>query len=191
MAKLVVLVLSACFCLAVIGAILIPAITGLSMLGWLVRESRLSLRLSSDRFRIAVLEAKPESNGFVERVRVQCEGDMEIGVWVTDLKDVGFAEITGSRGDVYYQERHPRKAGGSERVRADGKYSACEVLFRVRTTADNTAWHSEVAGASLDTKLSAPLTVSSVRMSWPDSYGRGSEIPLANLGEYKVLLSVR
>lgn len=126
---------------------------------------------------------------FLEKVRIKCEGDMRACLWVTDLKETGFIKIQGPGGQTVYRERNPHKVGSSVPVRADGKYSTYEVLFRVTTTSTNTEWHDEGTGGTLDTTFSTPLKVTAVRTNLSGTYHRGDDIPLADLGRFKILVS--
>jgi hypothetical protein len=80
-------------------------------------------------------------------------------------------------------------------VRADGEYSTGEVFFRVTTSSTNVSWHDEFHGKSdtstADTTLPEPLTITAVETNWPDAYQRGTALPLASLGRYKILLLVK
>jgi hypothetical protein len=127
----------------------------------------------------------------MEKVRVRCEKDMKVGIGVNNLKETGFFEVTGTNGEQFYREGHPQKAGQTFSIEAKDGFSTCDVLFKISTTSNNTDWHSEIAGGTCDTTLQAPLTISDVRTNWPGLYHRGSVIPLANLGDYKILLSVK
>jgi len=115
---------------------------------------------------------------------------MEVSIWVTDLKEAGIFETTGTNGEVLYREGHPHKAGSSVPVHADGKFSTCDILFRVSMTSSNTIWHDEVASSTLHTTLPTPLAVSGVKTNWPGSYERGSDIPLPILEITRFLLLV-
>jgi hypothetical protein len=88
-------------------------------------------------------------------------------------------------------------------VHADGGFSTCDIPYTVETTPTNTIWHSRMSAAKtndfgnsddsggVDTTFPVALPVSNVQTNWPGSYERGSEIPLASLGDYKILLSVK
>jgi hypothetical protein len=140
---------------------------------------------------------------FTERVRVRCERDMEAGILVTDLKQAGIFETIGTNGEVFYREGHPYKAGSSGPVHAAGTFSTCDMLFTVKMTPTNTIWHSWISATAtnvfghnrdsggVDTALPTSMAVTGVQTNWPGSYERGSDIPLANLGDYKILLSVK
>lgn len=191
----VVLILAACLGVFILSQILVAAVLGFSMFSFLnklVREmSEIRFTSYTDTFHVAVLEVKSGPGYFMERVRVRCERDMNASIWVTDLKAAGFFETNSPDGKIIYREGHPHKIGSSTPVRANGDYSTCDILFKVNTTSTNTIWHDEVAGGTLDTTLPTPLTVSGVETNWPDAYGREMAIPLANLGDYKILLSVK
>lgn len=158
----------------------------------------------SDTFRIEILELRSTPGDFLERVRVRCENDMTAGIWLNDFAKVGFFQTTGPAGELYYREGQPHKAGQSSPVRADGKYSACEILFRLTAESTNTVWHSNISSSSgstltgqskeaagVDTTLRVPLELSAVQTNWPSAYERGSAIPLAKLGEDTILLIVK
>ena len=169
--------------------ILILAIVG--VFAWLTHEGHLNYRSSSDTFQIKVLEVKSQPNVFMERIRVQCLRDMDAGIWVSDLKKAGIFEAKGPNGEDVYREGHPHQAGQSVQVHTNGGFSTCEILFRITTSSTDTTWHSEDAGGTCDTTLPIPLVVTEVQTNWPSSYQRGTDIPLANLGEYKILLSIK
>jgi hypothetical protein len=169
--------------------ILILAIVG--VFAWLTHEGRLNYRSSSDTFQIKILEVKSQPNVFMERIRVQCLKDIDAGIWVSDLKKAGIFEAKGPNGEDIYQEGHPHQAGQSVQVHTDGGFLTCEILFRITTSSTDTTWHSEDAGGTCDTTLRIPLVVTKVQTNWPSSYQRGTDIPLANLGEYKILLSIK
>ena len=184
----VIIVLFTFLFLFVLVSALILAVISFSMF-------RINVRSYLDRFNITVLEVKSEPNYFEERVRIHCEGDMTAGLWVTDMKQIGFFETNGPNGQIYYYEGNPHRAGGSATVNADGKFSTGEFLFRVTTTSKDTTWYDEWDGkqgsGSASTSLSSPLHITNIETNWPGSYNRGSEIPLANLGDYKVLISAK
>jgi hypothetical protein len=171
--------------------VLVPAFFGAVMFGWLSNAGQLNIRLHDDKFSVTVLEVKSEPNYFIEKVRVRCEKDMDVGIWVTDLKNAGFLEITGENGEKFYQQSQPHKVGQSASIKAKDGFSTCEILFKVNTASNSTSWHSEVAGGTCDTSLQSPLTVSDIQTNWPSTYNRGSDIPLASLGDYKILLSIK
>jgi hypothetical protein len=189
--KVVIFVSLVCFFVFVLCPIVVAAIMGVSMLSWLKQAGEIHYRSSTDKFHVTVLELKSKPDYFMERVRIRCEGDMEASIWVTDLKQAGIFQATDTTGAVFYHEGHPHKAGSSVPVHADGKFSTCDILFSVSTTSNNTAWHDEVAGGTLDTTFPVPLAVGEVQTNWPSSYERGSDIPLASLGDYKILLSAK
>jgi hypothetical protein len=197
----IVFLLCACFLLFALFALFLPAIQ-------IIRENlqdfaSLTIQSYTDEFHVTVLEVKSQSNSFTERVRVRCEGNMDAGIWVTDLKEAGLFETAGANGEVFYREGHPHKVGQSEKIHADGKYSICEVLFTVNSTLNNTTWHSEItrtttnvlshgsASSHVDSTLSTPMVISGVQTNWPGPYQRGSAIPLADVGDYKILLTVK
>jgi hypothetical protein len=61
----------------------------------------------------------------------------------------------------------------------------------VNTTLTNTIWHGEVAGDAHDATLPIPLLVNGVETNWAGAYERDWGIPLANLGDSKILLSLK
>ena len=174
------------------GLILIILIlTIIGVFTWLTYEGRLNYKSYSDTFRVKILEVKSQPNFFMERIRVQCLRDMDAGIWVSDLKKAGIFEAKGPNSENVYREGHPHQAGQSVQVHTDGGFSTCEILFRVTTSSTDTTWHSEDAGGTCDTTLPTSLVVSEVQTNWSGSYERGTDIPLANLGEYKILLSIK
>jgi hypothetical protein len=161
------------------------------MFAWLSKEGQLNIKLHDDEFSVTVVEVKSEPNHFTARIRVRCEKDMNAGIWLSDTKAANYSEVVGTNGEKFYQEGHSHKAGQSSLVKAQDGYSTCEAFIRVDTTSDGTIWHSEVAGGSCDTTLRNPSTVSDIQTNWPSKYNRGSDIPLASLGDYKILLSIK
>jgi len=153
--------------------------------------SELAITSAGDKFYVTVLEVKSEPGHFMERVRVRCDGDMKASLWVTDLKAAGIFEINRPDGKIIYREGDPHKAGCMIPVHASGGFSECNVVFKVTTTTNGTIWHEEIAGATLDTTLGDSMTISGVETNWPDAYASDMAIPLANLGDYKILLSVK
>ena len=128
---------------------------------------------------------------------------MKASVWVADLKDAGIFETNGADGEIYYRDGQPDRIRDSVLIHADSGFSTCDILYRIQTTSTNTIWHSQMSASTtndfghrensggVDTTLPVPLTVSGVQTNWPGSYERNSEIPLANLGHYKILLSIK
>ena len=156
---------------------------------------------NDDRFSVKFLEVKSQPNLFEERVRVQCQNDMDLGLWVTDLNKAGFLEMKATNGNVYYQEGHPRGIGANGLIRAEGQFSQCEFFIRLNTSSDHTAWHLEISKpneiplrqtlTTEDTSLTEALTISGFETNWPGTYPRGSDIPLANMGSKKIMLSIQ
>lgn len=185
--RIAILILLACLIVLIIFPLFIRAIRLLSEVG--------PVKFSTGKFQVTVLEMKSEPNYLTGRVRIKCEGDMEAGIWVTDLKRAGFSRITGTNGLVFYRERNPYKIGGSVPVHADGQFSTCDILFKVSITSSNTIWHDEEIWhnekSRLDTALPTALLISEVQTNWPENYERGSALPLANLGGYKILVSAK
>jgi hypothetical protein len=126
--------------------ILILAIIGIFV--WLTNETHLHYESNSDTFWVDILEVKSHPNYFLERIRVKCLGDMNAGIWVSDLKKAGIFPSKGQTGEAVYREGHPHQAGYSAQINADEKFSACQILFTVNTSSNGTAWHSEVAGGT-------------------------------------------
>jgi len=191
----VILILAACLCVFILSQLLIAAVMGFSMFSFLNKQANemgeIHFSGHTDTFHVTVLELKSGPGYFMERVRVRCERDMNASIWVTDLKAAGIFETNSQDGKIVYCEGNPYKIGGSVPVHARGDFSTCDILFRVRTTATNTIWHDEAAGVTLDTTLPTPLVVSGVETNWPGAYERDLAIPLASLGDYKILLSVK
>lgn len=162
-----------------------------------------SFKSYTDEFHLTVLETKSAPSSFEERVRVRCEKDMEVGIEVVDLKETGVHEVHGKNGEIFYRVGNPYKAGESGPVHADGKSSTCEILFKVSTTPSNTTWHSVISTTTtnafshgedangVDTTLPISMVISQVQTNWQDSYQRGSWIPLATLGDYKIMLTIK
>jgi len=201
--RIVILVLLIGFFVFVLFPIVVATIMGVSMFAWVKQATEIHYKSYTDTFHVTILEMKHEPNYLVERIRVTCERDMEASVWVADLKEAGMFETTNTDGEVYYREGHPDRIRDSVLAHAAGNFSTCSILFRVSTTSSNTIWHSQMStgttndfGSSedsggVDTTLPTPLSVSDVQTNWPGAYERGSEIPLANLGDYKILLSIK
>lgn len=191
----VLLILAACFGVFILIPTLIAAVLGVSMFSFFNKQMKElaepRFRSYTDTFHVTVLELKSEPGFFMERVRVRCERDMNASVWVTDLKAAGIFETNSPDGKIVYREGDPHIIGGSVPVRANGDFSTCDILIKVITTSTNTIWHDEVAGGTMDTTLQTPLVVSGVETNWPIGYQRCLALPLANLGDYKILLSVK
>jgi hypothetical protein len=191
----IVLILAACFCFFMLTEFLSAVVLGNSMFSFMDKQMKemgeIHFTSDTDKFQVTVLEVQSGPGYFMERVRVRCEHDMNAGIWVTDLKAAGVFETSGPDGKIVYREGHPHMVGDKQTVHANGDFSTCDILFRVSTTPTNTIWHDEVAGGSLDTTFRTPLTVGGVETNWPGAYERDLAIPLANLGDYKILLSVK
>jgi hypothetical protein len=201
--KVVILVLLVCLFVFVLFPIVIAAIMGVSMLSWVKQATEIHFTSYTDTFHLTILELKSDPDYFMERVRVRCERGMKASVWVADLKDAGIFETNTANGEVYYRDGQPDRIRDSMLIQADSGFSTCDILYRIQTTSTNTIWHSHMSatatndlghtegGGGVDTTLPVPLKVSGVQTNWPGSYQRGSEIPLANLGDYKILLSIK
>jgi len=202
-ARVVVLVVLVCLFVFVLFPIVIAAIMGISMFSWVKQASEIHFTSYTDTFHLTILELKSEPDYFMERVRVGCERGMKASVWVADLKDAGIFETNGADGELYYRDGQPDKIRDSVLIHAGSGFSTCDILYRIQTTSTNTVWHSHMMATTtndlghaedsggVDTTLPIPLTVSGVQTNWLGSYQRGSEIPLANLGDYKILLSIK
>lgn len=182
--------------LIILLIIMVPMITGMifgtSMMStMLANMGHLEIKNATDTFQVKILEVKNQSNDFSERVSIRCSGDMDAGIWVTDLKKAGIFESNGPNGEIIYREGHPYKIGQSTPIHSKDGFSTTEILFRVTTTTTNTAWHSEVAGGHCDTSLPSPLLVSDIQTNWTGSYERHTDIPLASLGDFKILVSIK
>ncbi len=172
--------------------LVIPILVGVSAVRKAFNETQINIVLADDKFKVSILGVKSKPNFFEERIRVQCSKDMrDVGVLVCDLNQISIFEITTPSGEIVYQEGHPRKIGQSMPIRSGGNASTCEILFRVSTTSTNTIWHGEQAGGTIDTSLTTPMTVSEIKTNWPNSYRRGTILPLGNLGQYKILLFLK
>ena len=201
--RVLILVLLVCFLGFVLFPLVVAIILGVSTFSWVKDTTTIHFKSYTDTFQVTVLELKSEPDYFTERVRIRCERDMEASIWVADLQEAGIFKTNGPAGEIIYREGHPAKIKDSISVRADGDFSTCDILFTVSTTSSNTAWHSRIStgttnvfgsnnnSGGVDTTLPTPLTVSGIQTNWPSSYGRGSDIPLANLGDYKILLLVK
>lgn len=199
--RLVILLVSL-FLFAVMSIVIVVSM-GHSLLGQVKDMTEMHFKSQSDKFRVTILEMKSEPGNFRERVRVTCEREMNAGIWVTDLKKAGLFEVDGPGGEKFYREGHPYQAGQSSPVRASGDSSTCDILFTVRTTATNTMWESRMSSTvasafsngqnsdGVKTTFGTPMTVSGVQTNWAGSYERGSALPLASLGDYKILLIIK
>jgi len=159
-------------------------------------DAQLNLIGEDDTFQLTVLEVKSGPNHFSERIHIQCKKSMEAALWVTDLKRAGFSLETNASGEVFYHNANPRVVGGTAKVQANGEFSTCDWSFSVSTNLNLTIWHDEgVAGGgesfTSDTSFSPASTIAEIQTNWPGDYHRGSEIPLADLGPYKILVSVK
>jgi hypothetical protein len=172
--------------------VLIPATIFISTIYQLFEASRINFTSYTDTFSVKILEVKSEPNYFEEKIRIQCLRDMrDAGISVYDLNNAGIFKTNALNGEIIYRWGHPEKVGQSTPVRANGKFSSCEMFFSVTTTSTNTIWHGEDAGGTIDTTLPNSMTVSEIKTNWSDSYQRNTAVPLADLGEYKILLSVK
>jgi hypothetical protein len=201
--NVVVLVVLVCLFVFVLFPIVIAAIMGVSMFSWVKQASEIHFTSYTDTFHLTILELKSEPDYFMERVQVRCERGMKASVWVADLKDAGIFQTNGADEEIYYRDGRPDRIRDAVLIHADSGFSTCDILYRIQTTSTNTIWHSHMSATTtndfghiedsggVDTTLSVPLTVSGVQTNWPDSYERGSEIPLANLGHYTILLSIK
>lgn len=201
--KVVILALAFCF-LGVVFLLVLPAvIMGVSIFSRVKEATEIHFKSNTDTFRVTILELKSEPDYFMERVQVRCERDMEVSIWAADLDEAGIFKTNGPAGEVYYREGHPTIVKDSGSAEANGDFSTCDIQLKITTTSSNTTWHSEIStgttnafGSSrnsggVDTTLPTPLRVSGIQTNWPSPYERGSDIPLANLGDYKILLSVK
>lgn len=128
---------------------LIHFFSGAASIFSFLRESfQVSFTSYTDTFHVQVLEVKAEPNHFRERVRIQCEGDMHASIYVTDLKKFRMEEIPTENGQTVYREGQPHVIGGSAPVQATGKFSTCEIVFKIDATSGKTAWHSEIETSS-------------------------------------------
>ena len=191
---IIVVMLALLVCLGVIIAFLLVSFD--SMAHYMSRQMQGIVEphfagSDTDTFHVTFLHVEDKPHYLTEHIRVRCHNDMKACIWVTDLKQAGIFEATDTNGAVFYREGHPHKVGSSVPVQADGGFSTCDIRFTVTTTSTNTAWHDEVAGSKLDTTLPVPLTISGIQTNWPGFYERDSDIPLANLGHYKILLSIK
>ena len=191
--------------LCVFGAVVFLAIVGTivhnAMFSWLKQAAEMRFMSSDDTFRVTILEMKNEPGNFMEKIRIRCERDMKASIRVVDLKQAGMFEIIDANGEIYYHEGNSDKISYTMPVPADGDYSTCYVFFRVSTTSSNTVWHSQMSAAannavtsndgSLDTTLPTPLEIGEIHTNWPGPYKRSSLIPLADLGSYKILVSIK
>jgi len=172
----------------VILVLLVPA---LLVSAWFWHEGQIHITTTTDQFHVTVLSVDSRPGQFAERLRVECPGDMTAKLQVTDLKEAGIFPIQGAPGEGFYRLGNPEVLGGSVPVTAHGSHAACEIFFRATTTATNTLWHDEMGGAISDTSLPTPLTITQVRTNWPGTYASDAALPLAHLGDYVILLSVR
>lgn len=199
MARIVVLVL----CALVLLMMVIVGTMGYLMFGRVREMTAFHYRSHTDTFHVTVLEMKAGPGSFMERLRVRCEEDMDAGIWVTDMKQTGLFETSGATGETFYREGQPHKAGQSALFRAADGFSTCDILFTVSATPSNTVWHSRISAGStnafghgedasgVDTTLPVPMAVNQVQTNWPGSYPRGSALPVASLGDYKILLLIK
>ena len=163
---------------------------------WLKEAIVIDVHSYTGPFYLTVLEMHSEPNHFMERVRVKYEKDMTASLWVADLKEAGIFETHSPGGQVYYRDGNPDITRDSIDAQAHGGFSTCDISFEITTTSTNTIWKSSMTDASGgrmsgSRALPAPLAVSGVQTNWPDPYERYSEIPLANLGNYKIFVSVK
>jgi len=174
----------------------ITVLIGAGFFGWLfyfawIHGGPVKVRLADDAFRVKILSLKSEPNVFSEQIKLTCRGDMNAGIYLTDIKKAGIFPAQGTNAELFYRLGHPKMVGESAAIQAQGDFSTCEIQLRITTTATNTLWHSGVAGGSTDTTISTPLKVTAVQTNWPGSYTLDSALPLCDLGDCKVLISVQ
>ena len=161
---------------------------------------RYDLSTSSD-FHVTVLKVQSSTNHFSERIRVDANGPLEVGVYTADVKSPAFREDT-TNSNIVYRIRDPMRIGQAWPLGGTDTNRSCEIYILIKTTPSGTVWHSKIRGMqrsivfghemlheSLNTSLPEPMTVSGIETNWPDKYPVGCDIPLGNLGDYKILLT--
>ena len=188
------------FCVGIFGIIflsLILMITGTyvggTMMGSMMNNiiNPVDLKPSSGSYQVKIIEVNAQSNTFSERLSVRCFGDMKACIRVVDLKQTGIYEASGPSGEIIYYEGDPNEIGESASIHSSGGYSTVEIFFHVTTTKTNVIWHSSMAGETYETTIPDTLFVGNIQTNWPGPYQRSAQIPLANLGNLKILLTVK
>ena len=172
----------------VILVLLVPA---LLVSAWFWHESQIHITSITDQFHVTVRSVDSRPGQFAERLRVECPGDMTTRLQVIDLKEAGIFPVQGTPGEGFYRLGQPDVLGTSVPISAHGSNATCEIFYRATTTATNTLWHVDMGGETLDTCCPTPLTVTQVRTNWPGTYASDAALPMAHLGDYVILLSVR
>jgi hypothetical protein len=157
----------------------------------------------ADTFQVTVLQVTHKPHSLEEHIQVRCENDMKASIWVADIEKVGMFGTNNADGQVYYRDGDPNILGDTAEALAVKGFSTCRIVFRVFTTSSNSVWHTQMSigttnvvggfenAGGTDSTLPTPLAITRVQTNWPGSYQRDSEIPLANLGHYKILLSIK
>lgn len=177
---------------------------GHSMFSWLQNLVTLHYAGSyTDTFHVKILHLKYDPNSLSEELQVRCENDMKASIWVANLEKAGIFRTNNADGQVYYRDGDPVILRDTADAHAVKGFSTCRIFLRLTTTRSNTVWHTRMSvgttnvaggfenGGSTDTSLPTPLKINEVQTSWPGAYQRNSELPLANLGHYKILLSIK
>jgi hypothetical protein len=173
------------------STLIILSITVFGIFAWLTHKAHLNYKSNSDTFRVDILEVKSQPNYFLERIRVKCLGDMKAGIWVGDLKKAGVFPSKGQTEKLFIEKAIHTKLG-IQRKSALMKNSLLVRYFSLRillqTVQPGTA---KSRAGTCDTTFPSSLNVTEIQTNWPSFYQRGTDIPLANLGEYKISLSIK
>lgn len=156
-----------------------------------VFNQRINLKTDADSIRVRVLEVKSGPNLLSERLHITCTGDMTVGLWLVDLKRAGIFPTNDSAGKTYYFEGYPQRSGFSYDIKAKEGYSDCAMAFTIGTTSSNTSWNCQIDRSTHKTTFGESLPMSAFNTNWSGVYSRGSYLPLADLGEYKLMLLVK
>ncbi len=157
----------------------------------------------SDEFQVSVIEIKLGTNSLSEHIKVTCTNNVEVGIEVVDLAKVGVSEVSSSKGDKYFRIGHPFRVGTSGVVHVKEKSATCDMSYSVIAGPDKASWSdqfqivqtgrfsSEKDGSKGTSTISGELTISNVRTNWPADFPRGSWVPLADLGPYKIVVTLQ
>ena len=160
------------------------------------------IKSASDEFQVSVKEIKSGTNSLSEHIIVTCTNNVEVGIEVVDLAKVGVSEVSSSKGDKYFRIGHPFRVGTSGVVHVKEKTATCDISYNVIAGPDKASWSehfqivqtgrfsSEKDGGRGTSTIRGELAISNVRTNWPANFPRGSWVPLADLGPYKIMVTL-
>jgi hypothetical protein len=197
--RIIIAVISICLLIGTLAFCFfaMPALMGVFMLSLIknVAESDFKIEPSPGLFHVQVLEVTSKPEKFTERIRIQCAGDMKVEIGAYDMKKFGIFRAEGTNGEQFYREGKPQEVMDLEPVRAQGDSSSCVVALKLQFGPDGVHWHNEInvngSSSTMDTTFPSKMEISGIQTNWPGAYEKGSALPLASLGDDKILLFVR